>query len=409
MTTVIKPRNDEQVREAVAWALSSAEPLELIGAGTKRGFGRPVQASQMLDLSALAGVTLYEPEELVLGARAGTKLAEVEAALAEKRQLLAFEPPDFGPLYGLEAGQSTLGGVLASNLSGPRRIKAGAARDHFLGFSAVSGRGEAFKAGGRVVKNVTGYDVAKLMAGSFGTLAALTEVTVKVLPAPEKTRTILLFGLEDDAAVRALAVALQSAHDVSGAAHLPAVIAARSNVERIADTGDAVTAIRIEGTPDSVAYRCATLREELSGLAAAQDELHSANSAALWRELRDAAYFVADRDAVIWRISVPPATGATVVAACADADLRFVHFYDWGGGLIWLATPPWGDAGAEPIRAAIAEIGGHATLLRGPDPLRVVVPPFQPQPPDLAALSRRIKEAFDPEGILNPGRMEAGG
>lgn len=409
MTTTIKPRNDEQVREAVAWALSSAEPLELVGAGTKRGFGRPVQASQMLDLSDLAGITLYEPEELVLGARAGTKLAEVEAALTEKRQLLAFEPPDFGPLYGREAGQATLGGVLACNMSGPRRIKAGAARDHFLGFAAVSGRGEAFKAGGRVVKNVTGYDVAKLMAGSFGTLAALTEVTVKVLPAPEKIRTVLLFGLEDDAAVRALSVALQSAHDVSGAAHLPAPIAARSGVGRIAETGGAVTAIRIEGTPESVAYRCATLREELSGLAAAQDELHSMNSAALWRELRDASYFVADRDAVIWRISVPPAAGATVVAACADADLRFMHFYDWGGGLIWLATPPWGDAGAEPIRAAIAEIGGHATLLRGPDPLRVVVPPFQPQPAELAALSRRIKGAFDPEGILNPGRMDAGG
>jgi glycolate oxidase FAD binding subunit len=408
MTTTIKPRNDEQVREAVAWALSSAEPLELVGNGTKRGFGRPVQASQMLDLSGLKGITLYEPEELVLGARPGTPLTEIEATLAEKRQLLAFEPPDFGPLYGIEAGRSTLGGVLGCNLSGPRRIKAGAARDHFLGFAGVSGRAEAFKAGGRVVKNVTGYDVPKLMAGSFGTLAALTEVTVKVLPAPEKTRTILLFGLEDDAAVAALSLAMQSAHDVSGAAHLPPAIAAESAVGRVCEAGDAVTAIRIEGTPESVAYRCATLREELSGLAAAQDELHSTNSLALWRELRDAAYFTADRDAVIWRVSVPPASGAAVAAAIAESGLRFLHFYDWGGGLLWLATPPWGDAGAEPIRAAIAGIGGHATLLRGPDPLRVAIRPFQPQPPELAALSRRIKEAFDPEGILNPGRMDSG-
>ena len=401
MSNVIKPRSDDQVRDAVAWALSSAEPLELVGAGTKRGFGRPVQASHVLDLSGLSGITLYEPEELVLGARAGTGMREIEAALAEQRQMLAFEPPDLGPLYGGDAGQATLGGVLACNLSGPRRIKAGAARDHFLGFHGVSGRAEVFKAGGRVVKNVTGYDVAKLMAGSFGTLAAMTEVTVKVLPAPEKTRTVLLFGLEDEAAVDALVVALQSAHEVSGAAHLPAVIAASSAVERIAEAGGAVTAIRIEGTPESVAYRCAALRQELSGLAAAQGELHSMNSGALWRELRDAACFVGDREAVVWRISVPPAAGAKVIAAAADSGLRFRHFYDWGGGLIWLATPPWGDA--------IAEIGGHATLLRGPDPLRVAIPPFQPQPPQLAELSRRVKAAFDPEGILNSGRMDAGG
>src|SRR5690606_34016894 len=275
--TVIKPRDDVQVREAVAWALSSGEPLELIGAGTKRGFGRPVQAGHVLDLSGLAGITLYEPEELVLGARAGTTMAEIEAALAAKRQMLAFEPPDLGPLYGGEAGRATLGGVLACNLSGPRRVKAGAARDHFLGFAAVSGRAEAFKAGGRVVKNVTGYDLAKLMAGSFGTLAALTDVTVKVLPAPEKTRTVLLFGLEDSAAIDALTLALQSAHDVSGAAHLPGRISDLSAVERVAQAEGPVTAIRLEGTPESVAWRCAALRQELSGLAAAQDELHSAN------------------------------------------------------------------------------------------------------------------------------------
>lgn len=409
MSNRITPRNEDEVREAVSWALGDKEPLELVAGGSKRGFGRPVQAGYVLDLSALAGITLYEPEELVLGARAGTKMTEIEAALAAKRQMLAFEPPDLAPLYGGTPGAATLGGVLCCNLSGPRRVKAGAARDHFLGFTAVSGRAEAFKAGGRVVKNVTGYDLAKLMAGSFGTLAALTDVVVKVLPAPEKTRTVLLFGLDDAAAIDALTVALQSAHEVSGAAHLPANIADLSAIPRVAEAGGSVTAIRIEGTPESVAYRCAALREELSGLAAAQDELHSANSATLWRELRDALPFAGDQRAVIWRISVPPAAGAKVAAAIAEAGLAFLHFYDWGGGLIWLATLPEGDGGAQIIRKAIAEIGGHATLLRGPDPLRVAVPPFQPQPPELAELSRRVKAAFDPEGILNPGRMDAGG
>ncbi|MDA0662319.1 MAG: FAD-binding protein, partial [Proteobacteria bacterium] len=184
MATVLRPENAGQVRDAVAWAVSEETPFEIIGGGSKRAIGRPGNASHTLDLSALRGITLYEPEELVLSAGPGTPMAEINAALAERQQELAFEPPDYGPLFGLAEGAGTLGGVIAANLAGPRRIKSGAARDHFLGFTAVSGRGEDFKSGGRVVKNVTGYDLCKLMAGSFGTLGVMTDVTVKVLPAP---------------------------------------------------------------------------------------------------------------------------------------------------------------------------------------------------------------------------------
>lgn len=405
MTDTLRPENAEQVREVVAWAAAEEKPLEVVGGGSKRGLGRPIQVTHGLDLSGLAGITLYEPEELVLGARAGTPLGEIEAALAEHRQQLAFEPPDYGPLLGGASGRQTLGGVLACNLSGPRRIKAGAARDHFLGLKAVSGRGEAFKAGGRVVKNVTGYDLCKLICGSYGTLAVMTEVTVKVLPAPEKTRTVLIFGLDAAAAVAAMTQALSSAHEVSGAAHLPAAAAAGSAVAYVRDAGAAVTGIRVEGPGPSVAYRSAALKA-LLGSFGAVEELHGMNSARFWGEIRDLAP-LASPDRLVWRLSVPPAAGAQVVAAI-DRELEATAFYDWGGGLIWLALPPGADAGHRQVRDAAAEAGGHATLVRAPAAVRAAVPVFQPQAEALAGLSARVKAGFDPRGVLNPGRMYAG-
>ena len=410
MAESFKPETEAQVVEVVAWAAGEEAPLEILGRGSKRRLGRPVQASHGLDLSGLSGITLYEPEELVLSAKAGTPLAEIEAALAENKQQLAFEPADFGPLLGSPAGAGTIGGVLACNLAGPRRIKAGAARDHFLGVSAVSGRGEAFKSGGRVVKNVTGYDLCKLLAGSYGTLAVMTQVTVKVLPAAEKTRTVLLYGLDPARAVEALAQALNSAHEVSGAAHLPAAAAAGSEVSYVAAPQSSVTAIRVEGTGPSVAYRTAALRKALAELGETE-ELHSHNSAVLWREIRDAQSLLGSADALVWRLSVPPKEGP-VVAGRIGRDGQAMALYDWGGGLVWLALPSRGDAGHDAghgaVRAAVAESGGHATLLRAPEAIRAAVPVFQPQDPAKAALTRRVKESFDPRGVLNPGRMTAG-
>jgi glycolate oxidase FAD binding subunit len=400
------PADAEAVRAAVAAAAADGTPLEVRGAGTKRALGRPVQARAELALDRLAGIVSYEPAELVLRARPGTKLAEVEAALAEQRQCLAFEPADYGTLLGGTPGGQTLGGVIACNLSGPRRIKAGAARDHFLGFSAVSGRGEAFKAGGHVVKNVTGYDLCKLMAGSWGTLAVLTEVTVKVLPASEKARTVVIYGLDEAAAIKALGAALATAHEVSGAAHLPARLAAQSAVSYVRDAGASVTALRVEGPGPSAEHRCAALRAMFGG-ARRHEELHSMNSRKLWAEIRDAALLARPAERLVWRLSVPPAAGARVgmrLAAALGGDA----FYDWAGGLVWLAVPPSADAGAAAVRAAGAEAGGHATLIRAPYDVRAAAEVLQPQPAPLAALAQRLKDAFDPAGILNPGRMYPG-
>ena len=259
MAEPFKPRDGKDVEAAVQWALANGKALEVLGSGSKRAVGRPAQTDLTLDLSGLCGVTSYEPEELVLTAKAGTPLRDIELLVAAKGQMLAFEPVDYGPLLGAP-GPGTIGGALAANLSGPRRIKAGAARDHFLGFSAVSGRGETFKSGGRVVKNVTGYDLAKLMAGSWGTLAAMTEVTVKVLPQPETEATVLALGLDEGAAIRAMTEAMGSSGDVSGAAHLPAAIADRIPQAEAVAGGRAVTALRLEGVAPSVAHRKAILK-----------------------------------------------------------------------------------------------------------------------------------------------------
>src|SRR6267378_1519815 len=276
MADALRPRDAKDVEGAVQWALAHRKSLEIVGHGTKRSLGQPAQVDATLDLAGLAGVTLYEPEELVLSAGAGTPLSEIEARLDAAGQQLAFEPMDFGPLLGAPARQATIGGVLAANLSGPRRIKAGAARDHFLGVAAVSGRGEVFKAGGRVVKNVTVYDLCKLLAGSWGTLAAMTDVTVKTLPKPETEQTVMVLGLDDATAARAMSAAL----GVSGAAHVPSGVGTRL----LAGEARALTAFRLEGEAPSVAHRVAALEALMKpfGAAIAVGPLASRT---LWKEI----------------------------------------------------------------------------------------------------------------------------
>jgi glycolate oxidase FAD binding subunit len=395
------PANLDQLRDAVATALAAEDPVEIVGGGSKRGLGRPLQTPHLLDVSALSGIREYEPSELVLTAGAATPLTEIERVLADNGQILAFEPPVWGALLGGD-GEPTLGGVLACNLAGPRRIKAGAARDHFLGFHAVSGRAEAFKAGGKVVKNVTGYDLCKLLAGSYGTLAALEEVTVKVLPRPETVATVVFSGVGPAVAARLMSAALGSPHEVSGAAYLPVGAGAA------APPGSVV--LRVEGPAPSVAFRREALAEEHKAVAAAQ-LLADPESAALWRAVGEAAPLAAPGERAVWRISVAPSRGAELAEAIGGAfDAEW--FLDWGGGLVWAAVPETGDGGAAAIRRAIRGADGrgtgHATLVRGSPALRSVVEVFEPQPPGLAALSRRVKEAFDPRHILNPGRMAEG-
>ncbi|MEQ9199479.1 MAG: FAD-binding protein, partial [Rhodospirillales bacterium] len=393
----LRPESAETTLEMIQWALANEQALTVRGAGSKGGIGRVVDTGHGLDLSGLSGVTLYEPGELILAAGAGTQMAEINRLLVENNQQLDFDPPDFSKLLGSDSA-GTIGGVLGANLSGPRRIKSGAARDHFLGFHGISGRGEKFKSGGRVMKNVTGFDLPKVMAGSWGTLAVLTDVTVKVLPAPEKTYTVLVSGLDRAGGIAAMTAAIQSSHEVSSAAHLPAAVAAASGVSYVSGAGTAVTAIRVEGFAPSVLARCEALKSLLARFGEVE-ELHSHNSATLWTEIRDASWF-AGTDKAIWRVSVPPTAAAAVSDVCPGEV-----YFDWAGGLVWMAVDATGDAGAAAIRQAIAGCGGHATLMRGPDGLRGDVPPFEPLTGVAAKITASLKLQFDPKGILNPGRM----
>ena len=403
MADTLKPRDAKEVEDALRWALGDGKALEIVGQGSKRLIGRPSQTDFTLDLSDLIGVTLYEPDELVLSAKAGTPLTEIEALLDKNNQQLAFEPMDYGPLLGLAAGRGTIGGAIATNLSGPRRIKAGAARDHFLGFTAVTGRAETIKSGGRVVKNVTGYDLSKLLAGSWGTFAAMTEVTVKVLPKPETEATVVVSGLNDAKAGQAMAAAMGSGFDVSGAAHLPDHVASRFDG---LDGPEATTALRLEGFAPSVTHRRQALARLMVPFGSVS-LLDETASRALWRSIRQVKPFTGDaaRARPLWRISTAPGRGHEIVDRITPAAQMF---YDWAGGLIWVAMPFENEPDAGAIRGAVSSLGGHATLVRAPASVRAAVDVFEPEPPALAALSKRVKESFDPKGVLNPGRMWAG-
>lgn len=401
MTDLWQPKDQHQVEDALRQALEQGLKLELVGRGTKRGLGRPISSNAKLDLSSLSGVRLYEPEELVMTAGPGTPLAEIEATLDKHHQALAFEPPNWNLLWGQPLSSPSIGGAFLCNLSGPRRFKTGAARDHLLGFHAVSGRAESFKSGGRVVKNVTGYDLSKLICGSYGTLAVVTELTFKVLPKPEKARTLLLFGLNAADATKAMSEAVGSSHDVSGAAYLPSDVAISSTVDYVNRAGSSITAIRLEGFGPSVNARLQALREQFRSYS--QEELHSHNSANLWQELRDLSYFNVDFSRAFWRISMAPMMGYKVIEYLRFLNGRYV--LDWAGGLIWFecASP---EPEATTIRDALVACGGgNATLIRAEDAARSALEIFQPESAPVALLSRRIKESFDPQAILNPGRM----
>lgn len=398
--SILRPQDDKEMQAIVEQACADGRALEILGSGTKRGLGRPVQAEDRVDVSGLTGVIDYEPAELVLTARPGIALSEVEAQLHDAGQALAFEPPDLSELFGGDHS-GTLGGVIAANLSGPRRIKAGAARDHLLGFQGVTGHGQSFKSGGRVVKNVTGYDLSKLITGSMGTLAVLSELSIKTLPRPETTWTLILRYLDDREALGAMTHAITSAHEVSGAAHLPTSMAAG-----LGFGSGALTALRLEGPAPSVEARFSALQEEFGEC----DKLEEMGSLTLWKGLRDAAPLTGAGERAIWRLSLPPTAGPSIITFLRD-KMDIVYFYDWAGGLIWLAVPEQGDAGAAIIREAIVAlpgVRGHATLIRAAEATREAVPVYQPQPDALAALTRRVKQSFDPKHVLNPGRMYKG-
>jgi glycolate oxidase FAD binding subunit len=390
---ILSPATEAEAAACIREARARRCPLTIAGGGTRQQLGRPSTAAVTLSSRALTGITLYEPAEMVISARAGTPLRDLENALAENRQWLPFEPMDHRLLFQSQ-GEPTVGAIAACNVSGPRRVVAGAARDCLIGLRLINGRGEAIRAGGRVVKNVTGLDLVKLNAGAYGTLGLICEVTLKVLPRSERAATLILSDLSDSVAIEALSVALCSPFEISGAAHLPAGIGAAS----------ARTLVRVEHFSASVDYRIGELRRVLAAYGRAQ-LIEEMESVRLWQAVRDVEFLAEPRTSAIWRISLAPSEGPKFVARLQSPNR---HFYDWGGGLVWLSQADVGEAGAAAIRAVLKTSGGHATLVRASSAIRAVVPVFQPLPEPVMRLTSGIKASFDPDGIINSGKMYAG-
>lgn len=390
MKEVFAPLSEAQACEAIASACADKRTLEIVGGGTRAGLGRPVKADCTLSTKNMRGITLYEPAELVVSAWAGTPLREIEALLAGKQQILPFEPMDHRAIYGT-SGEPTIGALAACNISGPRRVRSGAARDSLLGVRFVNGRGEAVKSGGRVMKNVTGLDLVKLSCGAHGTLGLLTEVTFKLSPAPRGSGTLAIDGLNDARAIAAMSMALGSPFEISAAAHVPS---------------QKRTLLRIEQAPDSLAYRL----EALTGLAkpfGPARKLSDGEANEAWAGVRDAAPLADSKAPALWRISIAPSRAAAFVADMTAQSIAQDHFYDWGGGLIWL-TSGLDAAQVETLQTAAAQAKGHATLVRASEDARAQLHVFQPQPQAMMDLSGRVKASMDPDAILNPGRMYAG-
>ncbi len=385
---VLRPTTDLEAVAMVADAVARQTSLDITGGGTRSGLGRPLSADHTMSLDALTGITLYEPAELVMGARAGTPLAEIEHTLAERGQMLPFEPMDHRALYGT-TGEPTIGGVFAANISGPRRLSAGAARDHLLGVTFVNGRAQVIKNGGRVMKNVTGLDLVKLSGGAMGTLGVLTEVIFKVLPAPQFIATLAFEGLDIARASALMSRAMGSPFDVAAAAHVP------GTPHR--------TLLRVEGFETSVRYRLDALRGLLAEFGTAAT-IEPQETATLWRSIRDVQILDAPADAEIWRVGVAPSKAPDAIAALAGIA-GVSYLLDWAGGLIWIAAP----AGLErDFRPVINQLGGHATLVRASAERRRTVPVYQPLADPLMTLTRGLKHSMDPDAIFNPGRMYEG-
>ena len=402
---MLTPRDEDDIAEAVA---DASGPLHVIGGGT-RPVGKPVDG-EAISTREISGITLYEPGALTIVAKAGTPISEIEDTLAAEGQMLAFEPMDHRALLGTE-GEPTIGGVVAANVSGPRRVSAGACRDYLLGVRFVDGRGEIVKNGGRVMKNVTGYDLVKLMAGSRGTLGVLTEVSLKVLPRPEAEATLIVEGLAPERAVAAMSAVLQTPFEVSGAFYGPARWDMPGSLR-----------VRVEGMEESVVYRAGKLREALAPFGDASIESDATASRAIWSDIRDMR-MIADSPFVARTVLKPG--DAFEFTRCIGQSLTGTDYYDWGGGLVWTAASDAQlrenagqagdtarndpDEGGAVLLGAMQEYmkltGGHTSLAKGTDALRRDVDCFQPEAAPLAKLAQGLRRQFDPRGILNPGLM----
>ena len=404
--TILRPAADWELASFLADTTGSGTTVEIIGSHTRVGFGQPIEAQAIVSTHVMRGITAFDKVARIITVQGGTLLADVEQELATAGLMLAFEPRDIASLYGREAGWMTIGGMTAVNLAGSRGVIAGGMGDSVTGVKLVCGNGDIVRAGAAVATGRTGLDLKRIVVGSMGTLGVISEVSFRAVPLPDRRQTVLLLGLAAEIAVEAMGDALASCPDVTGAIHLDANMVGRLANADLAAQGQAVTLLRLEaGSTPAIGAALARLRDALASYGDLY-ELDDATSDALWYELRRTS-FIASGDDPVWLIAVRPSRAAEVVAGIR----RYMPVdaaYDWGGGLIWLSMPPSADAGTSEIRRVIAAIGGAATLVRARDEIRTLVDVFEPPDPAQETLRRRVKMAFDPGGMLNPGRLHRG-
>ncbi len=404
MQNLLRPATDWELARLLADATAAGTPVEVFGGRSKTGYGRPTSQNLAVSTDVLRRMHSYNPREPILTAEAGCLVSEVERELANHGAMLGFEPLDVAGLFGGEAGRSTIGGLVATNLAGCRRLAAGDVRDNLLGIRLVNGKGEIVQAGGPLERASTGIDLRRILAGSWGTLGVIVEVSLRVARQPEETTTAIVLDLAEEIAIEALSDVSRAPLDLSAAIHLEAALARRLWLEPLARTNQAVTAIRLEGTAASNSERLESLRELLKPYGKIELLDHEA-SLAFWHEMRQLSVLQAS-DRPLWRVLTRPSAAFDIVSGIrrympADA------YYDWSGGLIWLEVPHAADAGATEIRRVLATAGGEATLVRASDEQRRDIDVFQPMEHGIELMTRRVKQVFDPGGILNPGRMYA--
>jgi len=376
------PIDIRELTDIVMDAAASGEKLAICGGGGKATFGCDRDDVSLLDMRGFSSIVDYDPTELTLRTGAGAPLTEIEQLVAAQGQMLAFEPWDQAALFGGSAGAGTIGGALASGAAGPRRLSRGGARDHLLGFEAVSGRGERFIAGGNVVKNVTGFDLSKLVCGSWGRLAALTQVTLKVLPAPRAVESFVLNGLKPEIAQAALNAAMRSQAEIAAAAHSPKT--------------PSRTVFRLEGVDPSIRAR-ASLLSSLQASFGKLLPMDAAEADSFWSSVRAVSSLSSAH--ILWRVHVPPSRGAALAYALCGGGTNWLM--DWAGGLIWVADI---DDAAR-VRDAATLLGGHAVLIRAPAAMRETIPALHPASPGVARIERAVRAAFDPAGVFQTGRF----
>ena len=405
------PRNEREVSNFIKKFYKSNVPIELIGSGSKRKIGKPLQCSTTLSLSKLDGIVEYLPEELYIKVKACTPIKKIEEELKKSKQQLAFEPIDFGYLFKGESDCGTAAGQVACNISGPRRFKVGSVRDHVLGFRGVNGKGEIIKSGGNVVKNVTGYDLSKLICGSYGTLVALTEITFKVLPASMESITLVIHNQKIETAAFLLEQAIGSSNDISGATFLPTepkVFGCAMDIENTFKLNDlkhggSLTAIRIEGSKNSIDQRVQNLVNELKIVNFNISVLNTYQSEIFWNKVKNLEFFSSSKNSIL-RIVIPPSESVNLVYEFSN---KFKYYLDWGGALMWMEAFELSEEMYESIRKKVVKHGGYITMIKNSDYLPYVEDVFTINR-DRFNISQNIKKSFDPKGILNPGKMYTG-